>query len=281
MNNQKLFQETFSKITLSEEKRKELIDMGKMEKPKRKFHVTKAAAASIAIGFLVLAGGSAAYATDGGKIFNNLGNWLKCSVTRNGEEREAQVTEKEDGTFVIKYGTEDDGGEFEIDGNRNTSCMEFEINYEGDDGRQYADSYTLTIDESLSRESQLWDIREQLLPRYGDDTSSNHVTALTQAAEQLDGVWKEGVLLAAADLRKIRSGRKIAIIDYDFNVLGDGVNPDKSTDGISWLLVDYTDVKFDEQKNAEFTQMSTGGYITEFRITFENGEIRSWRPVKK
>lgn len=276
MNNQKLFQETFSKVTLSEKKRKELVDMGKNHKKiKRKIHVTKAAAASVALGFLILAGGSAAYAIDDGKIFNSLGHWLKCTVTVNGEKEDAQISEQEDGSFIVRYGTETNGGEFEIDKNRDTTCMDLNLDYETEDGQKYSSSYLLKIDETLSRENQLWQIRSQMLPmrtsgNFKAETSRNFITALRQAAAEMSGIWKEGLFLAASDIKQMNAGRKIAIEDYDFE------------DGrLSWILIDYTDVETDEHGNAEFTQMSTGGYITKFRITLENNEICSYEPVEK
>ncbi len=272
MNNKQLFHDTYSKITLSGEKRKELIAMGSAKKPKHRFRMTKAAAAAIALCFLVLAGGSITYAVTDGKVFNNLGNWLKATITINGESQESQITQKPNGDFIIKYGTEDSGGEFEIDGDKNSTCMLLELDFAYDKGRVNT-TKVLKIHENYSHENQLWEIREQIVPWFPDayERSSEYLKTLTQAAQKLEGVWKEGVLLAVEDLRLINAGHKIVITDYDYE------KPERGDDNISWLYIDYTD----KDPNAEFTQMSNGGYITEFQIRFENGELREYAPVKK
>lgn len=283
MKNKELFQETFSKVTLTEEKRKELIAIGNMRKPKRKFHMTKTAAAVVALCLLVLTGGTVTYAVSDGKVFNNLGNWLKSYVTINGESQNTQITQKPNGDFIIKYGTKNDGGEIICDGSKNSTFMILEIEF--NDGKSkngennVHSSKELEIHESYSHENQLWEIRQQMLPPILDKNdpqfSSNYITALTQAAEKLEGIWREGIFLAIQDIKAINAGRKIRIEDYNFDDPRDG-RPEDSGDGISWLYIDYTD----KDGNAEFTQMSDGGYRAEFRIRFENGELREYGPVK-
>lgn len=284
MKNKELFQETFSKIILGEEKRKELIAMSDTHKPKRKFRMTKAAAAAIALCLLVFAGGSITYAVTDGKVFNNVGNWLKATITINGESQESQITQKPNGDFIIKYGTKDSGGEIICDGSKNNTFMVFEINFNNGKSKNGENNVSISKDleihESYSRENQLWEIRQQMLPFHpnkGDsELSSNYITALTQAVEKLEGIWKEGVLLAIQDIKAIKAGRKITIEDYDFEKCAPDGKPEGSGDGISWLYIDYTD----RDRNAKFTQMSDGGYRTEFEIRFENGELREYGPVK-
>ncbi len=285
MNNRKLVQDTFSNIRLSDEKRKELINMEKTKKQKRKLHVTKAAAASIAMCIFILAGGTITYAVGGNKVFNDFGHWLKCTVTLNGRQEDAQISAEKDGTFTITYGTSESGGQVEIDGRmKNTTCMLLELTYKHETANvkngSVSKSVTLQIDETLSHESQVWQIRQQLIPIqnsdfFTHDSPENYVNALIDAAQKLEGVWKEGLLCSAEDIRKVAAGRKIAIDDYKFDK-----NPDESTDGISWLFIDYTDVKTDEHGNAEFKQMSEAGYITEFFFRIEDYELREWGPVE-
>lgn len=284
MKNKELFQKTFSNVTLTEKKRKELIAMGNTRKPKRKLHMTKTAAAAIALCLLVLTGGTVTYAVSGGKVFNDLGNWLKTTVTINGERQDALITQKPNGDFIIKFGTKNDSTEIVYDGNKNHTSMTLEINFstgENNTGKNNACiTKDLEIHESYSRENQLWEIRQQMLPLRLDkdelELSTSYITTLAQAAEKLDGIWKEGVLLAIQDIRAIKAGRKITIQEYDFADYSRDGKPEGSGDGISWLYIDYTD----KDGNAEFTQMSDGGYHTKFQIRFENGELREYAPVK-
>lgn len=285
MNNRKLVQDTFSNIRLSDEKRKELINMGKTKKLKRKLNVTKAAAAAIAMCVLILAGGTITYAVGGNNVFHDFGHWLKCTVTLNGKQEDARISAEKDGTFTVTYGTKESGRLFEIKGRmKDSTCMLLELKYKNETDtikdNVVSKRITLQIDETLSRESQVWQIRKQLISVqnsdfFSVDSPENYVNALINAAQKLDGVWKEGLLCSAEDIRKVAAGRKIAIGDYEFDK-----NPDESTDGISWLFIDYTDVKTDEHGNAEFKQMSDAGYITEFLIQIENHELRAWKPVE-
>lgn len=133
MNNRKLVQDTFSNIRLSDEKRKELINMGKTKKQKRKLHVTKAAAASIAMCVLILAGGTITYAVGRNKVFHDFGHWLKCTVTLNGKQEDARISAEKDGTFTVTYGTKEGGRLFEIKGRmKDTACIVLEFKYKNE-----------------------------------------------------------------------------------------------------------------------------------------------------
>lgn len=279
MNNKELFQNTFSQLKVSDEKRKELVTMSRMIKPKRKYHLTKMAAA-VACFVLVLAGGTAAYAVSDGRVFNDLGHWLRADVFINEERQEAQVTKENSGDFIIKYGDQNNGGEIKIDGKKDSTVMVLDIDFLDEEGNEASDSKVLQIDKTASYEDQLWQIREQMLPlpnTQADDVtlSDNYVATLQKAVEKLEGVWKEGILLSIGDIKKVKSGRKIFIDGYEFEKTSG--ETEKRT---SWLYIDYTDVKLDSAGKAEFNQMSDAGYKAEFKITLESGEVREWVPVE-
>lgn len=279
MNNKELFQNTFSQLKVSDEKRKELVTMSRMVKPKRKFRLTKMAVA-VACFVLVLAGGTVAYAVSDGRVFNDLGHWLRADVFINEERQEAQVTKENSGDFIIKYGDQNNGGEIKMDGKKDSTVMVLDIDFLDEEGNEASDSKVLQIDKTASYEDQLWQIREQMLPlpnTQEDDVtlSDNYVATLQKAAEKLEGVWKEGILLSIGDIKKVKSGRKIFIDGYEFEKTSG--ETEKRT---SWLYIDYTDVKLDSAGKAEFNQMSDAGYKAEFKITLESGEIREWVPVE-
>ena len=253
--------------------------MSRMVKPKRKFRLTKMAAA-VACFVLVLAGGTVAYAVSDGRVFNDLGHWLRADVFINEERQEAQVTKENSGDFIIKYGDQNNGGEIKMDGKKDSTVMVLDIDFLDEEGNEASDSKVLQIDKTASYEDQLWQIREQMLPlpnTQADDVtlSDNYVATLQKAAEKLEGVWKEGILLSIGDIKKVKSGRKIFIDGYQFEKTSG--ETEKRT---SWLYIDYTDVKLDSAGKAEFNQMSDAGYKAEFKITLESGEIREWVPVE-
>lgn len=253
--------------------------MSRMVKPKRKFRLTKMAAA-VACFVLVLAGGTVAYAVSDGRVFNDLGHWLRADVFINEERQEAQVTKENSGDFIIKYGDQNNGGEIKMDGKKDSTVMVLDIDFLDEEGNEASDSKVLQIDKTASYEDQLWQIREQMLPlpnTQADDVtlSDNYVATLQKAAEKLEGVWKEGILLSIGDIKKVKSGRKIFIDGYEFEKTSG--ETEKRT---SWLYIDYTDVKLDSAGKAEFNQMSDAGYKAEFKITLESGEVREWVPVE-
>lgn len=259
MIDRNFYKQNLPKIKASNELKQSLYDLEERKSSNRQFHLSKVAVVVI-LAAVTLVGGTVGLAIGHGFIFNEAGKRYDAEYYMNGQKQDVQLSVDEKGDFHMKT---KDGLEVQANGGKNYLEKHIKVEYRRD-GKSHSIVSELSIDSQATEEIQTWQVRESLVNdliyKDSEETSEEFIEGLQKTAENLQGVWKTGVLQAIGDLKKIGSGRKISISSYDF----------RDNRGLSYLYIDYTKHMPAKNKETKFQVESVAGYKTMFDVVVKN-----------
>ena len=270
MNEKELFKMNYPEIKASDEMKDQLYQLEQSGKKHKKFRMKKLAVASMIL-VALMAVGTIGYAAGRGIIFNSAGNKMEGAYYINGEKKDVEysLTDKDD--FRMEYQNGEEGYSSTADGKKNHVYRDFSIEINVD-GMKRDITHSIEIDPNTSRENQIWQVRDCLFPvggvLDGYETEKSYLENMKKTADELGGVWKEGILLAIEDLKSLSQGKRISIESFDIEKEGK-----KET---AWIYVDYTKHMPRTTSKEEMTVDSVAGAHGVFDVTIENSGGNIW-----
>ena len=270
MNEKELFKMNYPEIKASDEMKDQLYQLEQSGKKHLNFRMKKLAVASMIL-VALMAVGTIGYAAGRGIIFNSAGNKMEGAYYINGEKQDVEysLTDKDD--FRMEYKNGEDGYSFTADGKKNHVYRDFSIEINVD-GMKRDITHSIEIDPNTSRENQIWQVRDCLFPvggvLDGYETEKSYLDNMKKTADELGGVWKEGILLAIEDLKSLSQGKRISIESFDVEKEGK-----KET---AWIYIDYTNHMPETNSKEEMMVESVAGAHGVFDVTIENSGGNIW-----
>lgn len=270
MNEKELFKMNYPEIKASDEMKDQLYQLEQSGKKHKKFRMKKLAVASMIL-VALMAVGTIGYAAGRDIIFNSAGNKMEGAYYINGEKKDVEysLTDKDD--FRMEYQNGEEGYSSTADGKKNHVYRDFSIEINVD-GMKRDITHSIEIDPNTSRENQIWQVRDCLFPvggvLDGYETEKSYLENMKKTADELGGVWKEGILLAIEDLKSLSQGKRISIESFDIEKEGK-----KET---AWIYVDYTKHMPRTNSKEEMTVESVAGAHGVFDVTIENSGGNIW-----
>ena len=270
MNEKELFKMNYPEIKASDEMKDQLYQLEQSGKKHLNFRMKKLAVASMIL-VALMAVGTIGYAAGRGIIFNSAGNKMEGAYYINGEKQDVEysLTDKDD--FRMEYKNGEDGYSVTADGKKNHVYRDFSIEINVD-GMKRDITHSIEIDPNTSRENQIWQVRDCLFPvggvLDGYETEKSYLDNMKKTADELGGVWKEGILLAIEDLKSLSQGKRISIESFDIEKEGK-----KET---AWIYIDYTNHMPETNSKEEMTVERAAGAHGVFDVTIENSGGNIW-----